>query len=179
MVTRYDDSPNIYTVPVARYDLQTSVHESKYEEIHQNAVFCPVEYIQKEEPNKISEKKTIWLYIVPGAPTLFYQKGNQNSYIISSLASALHYMGNEYSSKYIIKRKQKSLYGILNKGKMHFCRHILMRHHQKKRKNTQLSYLGMAYTHAIWYIAESVYLSNYVFVTIHVAPDWLLYYSLR
>ena len=40
-VTRDDDSPNIYTVPVGRCDLQTSVDESKYEEIHQNALICP------------------------------------------------------------------------------------------------------------------------------------------
>ena len=36
------------------------------------------------------------LYIVSGAPTLFYQQGNQNSRILSYLASALHYMGDEY-----------------------------------------------------------------------------------
>ena len=44
-VTRGDDSPNIYTLPVGRCDLQTSVDESKYEEIHQNALICPGEYI--------------------------------------------------------------------------------------------------------------------------------------
>ena len=37
-VTCDDDSPNIYAVPVERCDLQTSVDESKYEEIHQNAL---------------------------------------------------------------------------------------------------------------------------------------------
>ena len=47
------------------------------------------------------------LYIVPGAPTLFYQQGNHNSCILSSLASALNYMGDIYASEYIIKRKQK------------------------------------------------------------------------
>ena len=45
--------------------------------------------------------------------------------------------------------------------------------------NTQLSYFKMAYIHAIWYISESVYLSNCVFFTRQVAPDWSLYYSLR
>ena len=30
-VTRDDDSPNIYTVPVGRCDIQTSVDEYKYE----------------------------------------------------------------------------------------------------------------------------------------------------
>ena len=46
---------------------------------------------------------------------------------------------------------------------------------EKKRKKTKLSYWGMAYIHAIWYIAEWVYLSNCVFINIHVAPDWPLY----
>ena len=40
-----------------------------------------------------------------------------------------------------------------------------------KNKKTQLSYWGISYIHAIWYISESVYLSNCVFVTRHVAPD--------
>ena len=44
-VTRDDDSPNIYTVPVGRCDIQTSVDEYKYEEIHQNALICPGESI--------------------------------------------------------------------------------------------------------------------------------------
>ena len=72
------------------------------------------------------------LYIVPGAPTLFYQQGNHNSCIISYLESALHYMGDEYASKYIIKRMHKYLLEIHNKGRMHFCRDILMGHHREK-----------------------------------------------
>ena len=36
------------------------------------------------------------LYIFPGAHNLFYQQGNHNSCILSSLASALHYMGDEH-----------------------------------------------------------------------------------
>ena len=43
--TRDDDIPNIYTVPDGQFDLQTSVDESKYEEIHQNALICPGESI--------------------------------------------------------------------------------------------------------------------------------------
>ena len=82
MVKRDEYSPNIYTVPVGRCDLQTSVDESKYEEIHHNALIFPGGYISKKEPSKISEKKTIRLYIFPSAPTLFYQQGNQNSCII-------------------------------------------------------------------------------------------------
>ena len=46
------------------------------------------------------------LYIVPGAPNLLYQQGNQSSNILSSLESALYYMGDEYVSEYIIRRKQ-------------------------------------------------------------------------
>ena len=85
-ITRDDDSPNIYNVPVGRCDLHTSVDEYKYEEIHQNELICPGEYIYIKEPIKISEKKIIHLYIVPGAPTLIYQQGNHNSCIVSSLA---------------------------------------------------------------------------------------------
>ena len=72
------------------------------------------------------------LYIVPGTPTLFYQQGNHNSYILSSLASAVHYMGDEYALAYIIRRKQRPILGIQNKGQMHFCRDILIEHHKEK-----------------------------------------------
>ena len=58
------------------------------------------------EPIKISEKKTIHLYILLSVHTLFYQQRNHNSFIISSLASALNYMGDEYASKYIINCMQ-------------------------------------------------------------------------
>ena len=47
MLTHDDDSPNMYTVPVGRCDIQTSVDESKYEEIHQNSFICPGESIPK------------------------------------------------------------------------------------------------------------------------------------
>ena len=53
-VTHDEDSPNIYTVPARRCDIQTSVYESKYEEIHQNELICPGGYISKKEPSKIS-----------------------------------------------------------------------------------------------------------------------------
>ena len=42
-------------------------------------------------------------------------------------------MGDEYASKYIIKRKQKSLLEIHNKVRMHFCHDILMGHHIEKK----------------------------------------------
>ena len=97
-VTCDDYIPNIHTVPIVLCYIQASVDESKYEDIHQNALMFPGGSISKKEPSKISEKKTIRLYIVPGAPTLFYQQGNQDSYIITSLASSLNYMGDEYAS---------------------------------------------------------------------------------
>ena len=50
---------------------------------------------------------------------------------------------------------------------------------EKKRKKTKLSYLVMAFIYAILYTAESVYLSNCVSVTRHVAPNWSFYYSLQ
>ena len=95
---------------------------------------------QRQEPSKILENKTMRLYIVPGSPNLFYQQGNHNSYILLSLASELHYMGDKHASEYIIIRKQKSHLEIHNEGRMHFCRDIFMGHHKKKRKKTQLSY---------------------------------------
>ena len=148
-VTRDDDSKNIYTAPVGRCNQQTSVDESKYEEKHQNTLIFPGESISKKEPSKISEKKRVHLYIVPGTPSLLYQQGNHNQWILSSLTSEWHYMGDEYASEYIIRRKQKCLLEIHNKGRMHFCRDILMGHHREKMKKTQLLYLGMAYIHAI------------------------------
>ena len=81
------------------------------------------------------------LYIVPGAPALFYQQGNQNSFILLSLVSAFHYMGDKYASEYIINRKQKSLLGIQNKSRVHFCRDILMGH-QKNEKRLKYSIEG-------------------------------------
>ena len=109
MVTRDDYSQNIYTVPVGQCNQQTSVEESKYEEKRKNTFIVPVESISKKEPIKISEKKIIRLYIVPGASTLFYQQDNHNSCILSSLVSSLDYMVDEYESEYIIRRKQKSI----------------------------------------------------------------------
>ena len=97
-VTHDDDSENMHTVPVGRWNELTSVDESKYEDKFQNALICPGESISKKELIKISEKKIIRLYIVPVAPSLFYQQGNHNSCILLSLESALHYMGDEYVS---------------------------------------------------------------------------------
>ena len=133
-VTRDNDSPNINNVPVGLCNLQRSVNESKYEDIHQNALTYPAESISRKEPSKISEKKIIILYIFPGAPTLLYQQGNLDSCTLSSLALELYYMGDEYASKFIVKQKQKYFLEIHNKGRMHFCRDILMGHHQEKNE---------------------------------------------
>ena len=78
------------------------------------------------------------LYIVPGAPTLLYQQGNHNSCILSSLASELHYMGDEYASEYIIRHKKKILLEIQNKGRIHFCRDIIMGHHKEKYEKNSI-----------------------------------------
>ena len=48
-------------------------------------------------------------YTVPDGPTIKYSQGIQNSCIISSLALALYYMGDELASEYIIRRKQAIL----------------------------------------------------------------------
>ena len=80
-VTCDDDSQNIYTVTVGRFNQQTSIEESKYKEKRNITLIVPGEYISKKEPRNISEKKTMYLYIFPDAPTLFYQQFNHNSFI--------------------------------------------------------------------------------------------------
>ena len=81
-VTRDYYSQNIYTLPIGRCNQHTSVEESKYEEKRKSALIVPGGYISKKEPSKISERKTMRLYIVPGVPTLFYQHGNHNLCIL-------------------------------------------------------------------------------------------------
>ena len=55
-VTRDDDSKNVYTLPVGRFNQQTSVEDSKYEEKRKNSLIVPSEYISNKEQSKISEK---------------------------------------------------------------------------------------------------------------------------
>ena len=64
--------------------------------MHYNALTCLDEYNKKKE-------------CVPDGPTIKYSQGIQNSCIISSLASALYYMGDELASEYIIRKKQQSI----------------------------------------------------------------------
>ena len=71
---------------------------------------------------------------VPDGPTMKYSQGIQNSCIISSLASALYYMGDVHASEYIIRRKQLSLAFICGKGRMQFCRDTLMGQHREKKE---------------------------------------------
>ena len=52
-VTLYDDSINIYNVPVGICNKLTSVDESKSEEKSQHSLICPGESISKKEPSKI------------------------------------------------------------------------------------------------------------------------------
>ena len=133
-VTHDDESESIYTVPVGQCNQHTSVEDSKYEEKRKNALIGPGESISKMEPINRLENKTMRLYIVTGAPTLFCQQGNHKSCILLSLASVLHYMGDGYVSEYIIRRKQKYLLVIQNKGRMHFCRDIIMGNHKLKNE---------------------------------------------
>ena len=50
----------------------------------------------------------------------------QDSCIISSLASALYYIGDVHASEYVIRRKQLSLEFIHNKGRIQFLHNTLM-----------------------------------------------------
>ena len=70
---------------------------------------------------------------VPDVPIIKYSQGMQNSYIISSLASALYYMGDVNASEYIIRRNQLSLEYIHDKGRMQFLRNTLMGINREKR----------------------------------------------
>ena len=88
--------------------------------MHSNAFTC------LGKSNKKKER-------VPDGPTIKYSQGIQNSCIISSLASAFYYMGDELASEYIITRKQLSLNFIHGKGRMKFCRDTLMRQYREKK----------------------------------------------
>ena len=70
---------------------------------------------------------------MPDVPTIKYSQGTQNSCMISSLASALYYMGDVHASKYIIRRKQLSLEFIHDKGRMQFLRITLMGENREKK----------------------------------------------
>ena len=108
-----------YTVPVGRCSLNTSQEKHIYLDMHSNALTCLVKYNKKKER-------------VPDVSTIKYSQGIQNSCIISSLASALYFMGDELASEYIIRRKQLTLAFVHGKGRMQFCRDTLMVQQKEK-----------------------------------------------
>ena len=71
-------------------------------------------------------------------------------------------MGDEYASEYIIGRKQKSLLGIQNKGRMQFCRDILLVHH--KEKNEKI----LNYRTEEWYTSTpyDIFRNQYTYTTV-------------
>ena len=102
--------------------------------MHYNALICLGKSNKKEER-------------VPYEPTIKYSQGIQNSCIISSLASALYYMGDELASEYIIRREQQYFAFIHSKGQMKFCSDTLMVQYREKRTKNTLSYSVMEYMH--------------------------------
>ena len=74
-----------YKVHVGRCYLNTSQEKHNYLYIHSNAFTCV---------GKSNKKKKR----VPDGPTIKYSQGIQNSCIISSLVSALYYIGDELAS---------------------------------------------------------------------------------
>ena len=77
-LTRNDENRNIYTVPVERFNQQTTFEESNFDKKPKSTLIVPGTSIPKKEPSKKPAKKPNRLYIVPGVPTLFYQQGNNN-----------------------------------------------------------------------------------------------------
>ena len=119
-VTRHKN----YTVPVGRCYLNTSQEKHNYLDMHSNGLTCLGGYNKKKER-------------VPNVTTIEYSQGIQESCIISSLASALYYMGDVHASEYIIRRKELSLTFIRDKGQMQFLHNTVMGYTEKKRtKNT-------------------------------------------
>ena len=94
-----------FTVPVGWCSLKTSQENHNYLDIHSKA------FTSLGKSNKKKEQ-------VPDRPTIKYSQGIQNSCIISSLSSALYYMGDVHASEYIIRRKQLSLTFIHDKGRI-------------------------------------------------------------
>ena len=84
-VTCDETQHKTYTVPVGRCALHTSQDEPNFVDMHHNLLICLGKSNNKEER-------------VPDGPTIKYSQDIQNSYIISSLASVLYYMGDELGS---------------------------------------------------------------------------------
>ena len=92
-----------YTVPIGRCSLNTSQEKQNYLDMNSKAFTSLGKYNKKKEQ-------------VPDVPIIKYSQGMQHLCMISSLASALYYMGDVHASKYIIRRKQLSLEFIHDKG---------------------------------------------------------------
>ena len=142
---------NIYSVPVGLWNQQTSVEESKYEEKNKSELIFLVNLSQRRNQARYQKIKqcayTLFLVHLP--------------YYINK-ATRIHVFyctWHHHCIIWVMDMRQnissgvgKNVLEIQNKDWMHFCRDILMGNHKKKRKETKLSYWGMAYIHAIWYI---------------------------
>ena len=85
-MARSDDTRHkTYNVPVGRCSLNTSQEKHNYLYMDSKAFTSLGKSKKKKEQ-------------VPDGPTIKYSQGNQNSCIVSSLASALYYMGDELAS---------------------------------------------------------------------------------
>ena len=92
---------------------------------------------------------------MPDVPTIKYSQGIPNSCIISSLASALYYMGDALASEYIIRSKQLSLTFIHDKGRMQFLHNTLMGINIEKSTKNTLSNSGMEKNTTIFNILQN------------------------
>ena len=121
MARSYVTRHKAYTVPVGRCFLNTSQEKHNYLDMQSKAV------TSLGKSNKKKEQ-------VPDGPTIKYSQGIHNSCILSSLASALYYMGYVLASEYIIRRKQMSLTFIHYKGWVRFLHNTLMGIYREKKE---------------------------------------------
>jgi len=87
---------------------------------------------------KLSAKAPRKSLIPEDSPPVFYQQRETSSCVISSLASAMYYIGDTYGSEYIIRRKQSCL-SIMGTGRINFCHNLLIGHYREK-KEKRISY---------------------------------------
>jgi hypothetical protein len=87
---------------------------------------------------KLSAKAPRQSMFAHDSPPVFYQQRQTSSCILSSLASALFYMGDVYAAEFIIQRKKLSLLAV-KKGRMRFCHDVIVGHYRKK-KEMRLNY---------------------------------------
>ena len=109
-----------YTVPVGRCSQNTSQEKQNYWDMLSKA------FTSEGKSNKKKEQ-------VPDVPIKKYSQGMQKSCMISSLASALYYMGDVHASEYIIRCKQLYLTFIHDKGRMQFLHNTLMGINREKK----------------------------------------------